>query len=327
MFDFPDSVELSRLPTPIHELRRTSVALEGARIYIKRDDLTGAVLSGNKIRKLDFLLAEARKTMCDVVITCGGNQSNHARTTAVAAAQLGMKALLFLKNNMTLPFEGNLLLNKMVGADIHYISAEEYARVDALMAEAARDYDKRGLKAYVIPEGGSNALGAMGYVRAAEEIARQLKRMKLKIDSVVVPVGSGGTYAGLLVGKYVFDLPAEIYGVNVCDDKRFFTRKIAGLVEEMLTQFSVPVNFNKQDIRIIDGYVGKGYGLSSQPEIDLIKRVAKSDGIILDPVYTGKAMLGLAEEMKGGVLRENKTILFVHTGGIFGLFPKKTLFY
>jgi len=327
MFQFPKSLGLAQLPTPIQRLQRFSQNLEGPDIFLKRDDLTGTLLTGNKVRKLDFLLAEAQQKKCDVVITCGGNQSNHARTTAVAAAQLGMKCHLVLKNKANLPSDGNLLIDKLVGASTQYISAEEYKRVDEIMLEAADQLKSEGLSPYIIPEGGSNALGTIGYIKAAEEITLQLQRLKTRIHKIVVAVGSGGTYAGLLIGKYLFDLQAEIYGFNVCDDKNFFTNKIFELIKEIQIQQHLNVKIQKSDINIIDGYVGKGYALSSQAEIDMIKKVAAVEGIVLDPVYTGKAMLGLVDKIKTGVFKHGENILFIHTGGVFGLFPKKSLFF
>ncbi len=327
MFQFPKSLGLAQLPTPIQRLQRFSQNLEGPDIFLKRDDLTGTLLTGNKVRKLDFLLAEAQQKKCDVVITCGGNQSNHARTTAVAAAQLGMKCHLVLKNKANLPSDGNLLIDKLVGASTQYISAEEYKRVDEIMLEAADQLKSEGLIPYIIPEGGSNALGTIGYIKAAEEITLQLQRLKTRIHKIVVAVGSGGTYAGLLIGKYLFDLQAEIYGFNVCDDKNFFTNKIFELIKEIQIQQHLNVKIQKSDINIIDGYVGKGYALSSQAEIDMIKKVAAVEGIVLDPVYTGKAMLGLVDKIKTGVFKHGENILFIHTGGVFGLFPKKSLFF
>ena len=327
MFQFPKSLSLAQLPTPIQRLQRFSQNLEGPEIFLKRDDLTGTLLSGNKVRKLDFLLAEAQQKKCDVVITCGGNQSNHARTTAVAAAQLGMKCHLVLKNKANLPPDGNLFIDRLVGASTQYISAEDYKRVDEIMLDAVEQFKREGFAPYIIPEGGSNALGTLGYVKAAEEITRQLQKLKTRIHKIVVAVGSGGTYAGLLMGKYLFDLQAEIYGFNVCDDKNFFTNKIFELINEIQKQHQLNVKIQKSDIKIIDGYVGKGYALSSQAEIDVIKKLALLEGIVLDPVYTGKAMLGLVDKIKTGVFKQGENILFVHTGGVFGLFPKKSLFF
>ncbi|MFQ5825197.1 MAG: D-cysteine desulfhydrase family protein [bacterium] len=326
-YELPKSIKLAHLPTPIEKLEKLSLLFEGPQIYIKRDDLTGMVLSGNKIRKLEFLLAEALEQECDLLITCGNYQSNHARTTAVAAAKLRLKCHLVLRNTMGGTINGNLFLNRLLGAEIKYITPEEYLSVDEIMAELANELKSKGHRPYIIPEGGSNEMGALGYLKAVDEIAEQLKSMKLQIHHIVTAVGSGGTYAGLLLGKFLFDLSAEIHGINICDDESFFVNKIHGILKKAQKRFNLEVNLSKKDIKIIDGYVGKGYGLSSQEEIDMIKRVSLAEGIILDPVYTGKAMVGLADKIRQGKFKPEENILFIHTGGIFGLFPKRTLFF
>jgi len=326
-FDFPKSIDLAQLPTPIEKLERLSKIFEGPQIYIKRDDLTGVGMTGNKVRKLEFLLAEALQNKCDYVITCGGSQSNHARATAVAAAKVGLKSLLVLRSSMSAPLEGNLFIGRLVGAEFEYITPEEYMRVDDVMLGIAEKLKAKGHKPYIIPEGGSNAVGSLGYLKATEELAHQIKSLKLRIDHIVVPVGSGGTYAGLLLGKFLYDLPAQIHGINICDDESYFVKKISSLLKDMQKRYKLALKIEQKDISIIDGYVGKGYGLSSQEEIDTIKKVARAEGVILDPVYTGKAMLGLSDQIRQGRFKANENILFIHTGGIFGLFPKKTLFF
>jgi len=326
-YEFPDRVELSQTPTPIERLERLSKVLEGPDILVKRDDLTDTAMSGNKVRKLEFLLADAIDKKCDFIITCGGHQSNHARATAVAAARLGLKCHLVLRNGMGTPLEGNLFLDRLLGAEIQFITEDEYSEIDAVMKEAAQEAKERGKRPYIIPEGGSDTIGSLGYVMAAKEIATQLKEIKTRIDHIVLSVGSGGTYAGLLVGKYLYDLPANIYGINVCDDETYFVNKIHRIVKSMEKQFEMELNIGKNEIKIIDGYVGKGYGLSRQEEIDIIKMVAKTEGLILDPVYTGKAMYGLTDQIRKGTFKQGETVLFLHTGGIFGLFSKRSLFF
>ncbi|MCH8953848.1 D-cysteine desulfhydrase family protein [candidate division KSB1 bacterium] len=326
-FDFPQSIDLAQLPTPVEKLERISNIFEGPQIYIKRDDLTDVGMTGNKVRKLEFLLAEAVQNKCDYVITCGGYQSNHARATAVASARVGLKCLLVLRNSLNAPLEGNLFIDRLVGAEFEYITPEEYMQVDDVMLRIAEKLKEKGHQPYVIPEGGSNEVGSLGYVKAAGELAQQLKSMKLRIDHIVLPVGSGGTYAGLLLGKFLYDLPAQIHGINVCDDDSYFVNKISSLLKAMQKRYKLTFKIDKKDINIIDGYVGKGYGLSSQHEIDIIKQVARAEGIILDPIYTGKAMFGLSDQIRQGKFKPGKNVLFVHTGGIFGLFPKKTLFF
>jgi len=292
-FDFPRSIDLAQLPTPIEKLERISKIFEGPQIYIKRDDLTGVGMTGNKVRKLEFLLAEALQNKC----------------------------------SMSAPLEGNLFIDRLVGAEFEYITPEEYMRVDDMMLGISEKLKAKGHKPYVIPEGGSNEVGSLGYLKATEELAHQIKSLKLRIEHIIVPVGSGGTYAGLLLGKFLYDLPVQIHGINVCDDESYFINKISGLLKDMQKRYKLALKIDKKDISIIDGYVGKGYGLSSQEEIDTIKKVGRAEGVILDPVYTGKAMFGLSDQIRQGRFKPNENVLFIHTGGIFGLFPKKTLFF
>ena len=323
----PERIRLAHVPTPIEPLPRLSQWLEGPEIFFKRDDLTGIAKTGNKVRKLEYLIAEARQQGCEVLITCGGAQSNHARATAVAAAKLGMKCHLVLRNAMSGDLDGNLFLDRLFGAEITFITPLEYEQVDDLMAKLAEGLESKGHKAYVIPEGGSNALGALGYAAAMEEVVKQMKAQRLEFDHMICAVGSGGTMAGMLLGRSSFEVKAEIHGINVCDDATYFQNRIANIVRDAKRRFGFEINLQKNDISVIDGYVGKGYGLSRQEEIDLIKQVARMEGILLDPVYTGKAMYGVMDLIRQGRFKKSEKILFWHTGGIFGLFPKKALFF
>lgn len=324
---FPERLALAHLPTPIEKLDRLSHTFEGPEIYVKRDDLTGIAKTGNKVRKLEYLVAEALREGCDLLITCGGAQSNHARATAVAAAKMGMKSHLVLRNAAGGDLEGNLFLDRLVGAEVTFITAQEYERADEIMARLAEEYNAQGGKAYVIPEGGSNALGALGYVTAMEEVLRQMKAQRLEFDHMLCAVGSGGTLAGLLLGRKLFEINAEIHGINVCDDAPHFQNRVFNILSETKRKFGFVSGLKKSDISVIDGYVGKGYGLSSQEEIDLIKQVARLEGLLLDPVYTGKAMFALRDLIRKGRFQRGEKILFWHTGGVFGLFPKKALFF
>ena len=328
MFKFPPRIQLATLPTPIQKLERLSEQWGGIEIYVKRDDLTGMALSGNKIRKLEFVIAEARNQGADLLITCGGIQSNHARATAVAATKLGMKSYLVLRGQQGGETDGNLLLDFLVGAKVKYITPEDYStRVDEIMTELAEELKKDGYHPYVIPEGASNELGAMGYLAATEEIVVQLKKRKLQIDYLVCADGSGGTHAGLLLGQKFYNQNYQVVGVNVCDDEAFFINKINRISEKAIDRFNLIVDFKKEDIKIIDGYVGEGYALNRQEEIDFIKLVATTEGLILDPVYTGKALFGVRDQISKGRFKKGEKILFIHTGGLFGLFPKRGLFF
>jgi len=325
---FPPQINLASLPTPMQPLRRLSEKL-GVELYIKRDDLTGAALSGNKIRKLEFVLADALAQKADTVITCGGAQSNHCRATAIAAARLGLNCRLLLRTpdpSNPPPSEGNILLDRMAGAEIAWITPQDYQKRDELMAHEAAALQETGRKAYPIPEGASTALGAMGYVRATEELVNDITNTlggAHQPCTVISAAGSGGTSAGLILGAKIFDVNARIAGVNVCDDRDYFIRQIGTICEDAIAGYQLDIDFDRQrDIEIIDGYVGRGYGLSRPEELKLIKDVAQTEGIFLDPVYTGKAFYGMVEELKRDPKCFGERIIFIHTGGIFGLFSK-----
>ena len=325
---FPPQIKLASLPTPIQPLRRLSKKL-GVELYIKRDDLTGAALSGNKIRKLEFVLAEAVSRQADMVITCGDAHSNHCRATAIAAAMLGLQCRLLLRTpdpSNPPPLEGNILLDRMAGADIVWITPDDYKKRDELMAHEVAVLQEGGRKAYAIPEGASTALGALGYVRAAEELVNDITNTlggARQSCTIISATGSGGTSAGLILGAKVFDMNARIAAVNVCNDRDYFLREIGTICEKAIADYHLDIDFDrKRDIEIIDGYVGRGFALSQPEELKLIKEVAQTEGIFLDPVYTGKAFFGMVEKLKRDPECFGERIIFIHTGGIFGLFPK-----
>lgn len=314
----PQKMNLANLPTKIEKLDKLSKELE-TEIYIKRDDQTGSEISGNKIRKLEYAVKEALDNGCDYLITCGGIQSNHARATAAVAARLGLGAYLVLRGDENSKPEGNHFFDKMLGAKIRFVTKEQYAnsRIE-IMEKIKSDLKNEGHKAYIIPEGASNGVGSLGYCNAMEEILTQEKEMGVKFDAVVLPVGSGGTYAGLYYTNHLKNNNCKIYGVNVCDNREYFQNIVLKLLDEIAYYTDKSINVEKQDINILDGYVGKGYALSKKEEIDFIQYLSKLEGVILDPVYTGKAMYGLVEEIKKGRFKDHKNILFIHTGGIFG---------
>lgn len=311
-------IKLANLPTKIERLNRLSEQL-GKNIYIKRDDQTGMEFSGNKIRKLEYCLAEALDKNCDYLITCGSIQSNHCRATAAAAAKLGLGVYLVLKGDENTSVEGNLFFDKMLGAEIKFVTGEEYKNKRAEIMESIKDeLEKKGYKPYIIPEGASNGVGSLGYVNAMEEILEQEKEMGIKFDAIAVTVGSGGTYSGLYYGNRINNNSAVVYGFNITETKEHFQRVVIKLLEEISQYTGRKIDVVMDDIDIIDGYVGRGYALSRPEEIEFLSYLAKLEGLILDPVYTGKAMYGLVEEIKKGTFDKNENILFVHTGGIFG---------
>ena len=299
----------------------------GLKILLKRDDLTSLLLSGNKARKLEFIATEVKKKKADTLITCGGIQSNHARATAILATQMGLKSYLVLRGRPDTEAQGNLFLDKLVGAEIKHITPAEYEYVDRIMEEEAEGLRRAGRNPYIIPEGASSELGVWGYIKATVEILSQLKKSRIKIDRVVCAIGSGGTYAGLFLGSKAFGWNVKVTGFNVCYTADYFKNRIGNLITSFLQKYRWKLKINLDELDIIDGYVGDGYARSRPIERDLIANLARSSGIILDPVYTGKAMLGLIEEIRKGTIGVKEKVLFLHSGGIYGLFPIAHLFY
>jgi D-cysteine desulfhydrase len=323
MLAYPPRLALARAATPLQPLPRTSAAL-GVEVLVKRDDLTGAELSGNKVRKLEFLLADARAQGADTVITCGGEQSNHCRATALAAARAGLASVVVLRTDDPAappPTTGNILLDRLAGARIRWISRPDWKRRDELMAEEAERVAASGGRPYVIPEGGSNAIGSWGYVACAEELAADLAALPPRATTIVHACGSGGTSAGLVAGARLLRLVAAIACVNVCDDRDYFVGVIGRILRAMDDRWNLGVAPAIDDIDIVDGHVGAGYAKSRPEELATIRDLCRRDGLVLDPVYTGKAFHGVVTELARDRARFGDRIVFVHTGGIFGLFP------
>ena len=326
-------LNLANLPTKIYKLERLSKELD-APIYIKRDDQTGSEWSGNKIRKLEFAVQEALEQGCDMLITTGGIQSNHCRATVAVATYFGMKSAVLLRISEQPPVKGNYFLDLLLGADVKFCTKEEYKRRDEIMAQMAEEYRKQGYKPYVIPEGASNGIGTLGYYNAMNEIVMQEKELGIKFDTIVVATGSGGTCAGLNLANIVKGYGRRIVSMAVCDDVEYFQKKALEISIEALPYLvsqgeitdergeELRKSLKMADFEINDKYVGIGYALSRPEELEHIKKTARTEGVIFDPVYTGKATYGIRCELEeGGSLRGAGNILFIHTGGLFGLFP------
>ncbi|HUH36940.1 MAG TPA: D-cysteine desulfhydrase family protein [Spongiibacteraceae bacterium] len=321
---YPERLSLAHTPTPLQPLDRLSRELGGPRIWLKRDDLTGATLTGNKIRKLEFSLAQALAEGCDAVITCGGLQSNHCRATALLCAQLGLRCHLILRGKPDGPADGNLLLDQLAGASISYREPAEYRqRLPELFDETQQWYARQGLRAFAIPTGASDGIGVWGYVAASEELGRDFAAQGISPAHILCATGSGGTQAGLVAGNQLFDLGAQVWGVNVCDDEAWFQRKVREDLVDWNTRYSLQLPVEDWPIGVIDGYVGPGYGRADRAVFDTIRRLAEREGVVLDPVYTGKAMRGLIDQLRQGRFRGADDIVFIHTGGVFGLFPQR----
>lgn len=303
-------INLAWKPTPVELLENLP---HPAKIYIKRDDYTGLISSGNKIRKLEYCLYDAKEKGCDTLITCGGIQSNHCRATAYAGRKTGFDVYLVLRGEPQNPPQGNLFLDKLMSAKIKYVTYEDYKeRINEIMKELAGELRKQGKKPYIIPEGASNEIGCLGYLECMEEMKEFIE--KEKINAIYLAVGSGGTYAGLLLGKKLLNVDVRLIGIIVCDSIKFFKGKIEDICQKAIIQYELPLSINAEDVELKEGYIGAGYAIPYEEEIEVIKKLAKY-GIILDPVYTGKAFYGMLKESK-----EFKKILFLHTGGIFSIF-------
>lgn len=303
-------VALACAPTPLVRAERLGRHL-GVDLWVKRDDLTGSVLSGNKVRKLELLLGAALAEGADTVITCGAVTSNHARATALAARQLGLRPVLLLRGDPSGVPDGNLLLDRLAGAEIVPLDPADWPARDARMAELAERVRAGGGRPYVVAEGGSSGLGALGYARAAAEVRAQ--RGDAPFDAQLVAVGSGGTLAGLAVGAD----NGPVLGVAVCDDAPTFTRRVTGLIADA---HALQPPEGAPAWSVTDRWKGPAYGVPTPEVLALVAAAARLEGLVFDPVYTGKALWALAEEAAAGRVR-GRALLW-HTGGVFGWFGR-----
>lgn len=306
--DFP-KVSLGIFPTPIHRLDRIS-ALLNTNIYIKRDDLCGLGLGGNKTRKLEYLLADAMQKKAEIVFTTGGAQSNHAMLTAAAAGKLGLKAILVLKKRGVTECLGNQLLEHLMGTDVRFVDTDSY---DDIYNEMDRIGKELGKPYYKIPCGGSNALGAIGYVECAKEI----RDSGLSFEHIVCAEGSGGTMAGLALGAKLFLPQTKVHGMMVDTDP--FDEITPRLMKESAALLESDVSISSSDFHLRD-MCGPGYAIPSEEGNAAVRLLASEEGIFLDPVYTGKAFAGLVAIAKEGAFRPDEKVLFLHSGGAGGLF-------
>jgi D-cysteine desulfhydrase len=335
---YPSRLHLANLPTPLVKLERFSERFGGVNLWMKRDEMTGIEVSGNKIRKLEFCIAEAQRQGCDTLITCGGIQSNHCRATAIMGARLGMKVQLILRGEEPKIPSGNHFMDLLAGAETSYLPAEgwtaahpQYAR--QLQAEA----EVAGHKAYFIPTGASDEVGLWGYIAASEELAADFKRLKLRPSAIVTATGSGGTQAGLITGNQIFDLAEKIVAFNVSDSADYFDERAREDIARWQTRYAdllegtpgAEIDTAALSVLTQEGYLGPGYGIGYPEVFDTIKALASAEGVFLDPVYTGKAFYGMVNEiLKGdeGCFAGAKDIVFIHTGGLFGVFPQQENF-
>jgi len=324
-------------PTPIFSLDRISRDLNGPHIFIKREDLSGLALGGNKSRKLEYIIQDAIATQSDVIITWGSVQSNWCLQTAAAARKCGIKPILLLLKTHDTPEEmdGNFLLDFILDADIRLMDAEKGRVVKAddvkgILEEISNQVLERGHKVYIAPIGGSmmgfsmkTPLGAVAYIDAYLELKKQMESKNRDIDTIILASGSGSTQAGLLAGAKLCGDKTKIMGISVSEEKESFTREIRTISEEVVKCLGCEVDFTKKDIIVSDDYIGQGYGVLNKKVSEAIKLTAVSEGIFIDPVYTGKAMAALIDLIEKGNFNREGNILFLHTGGVPALFPYK----
>jgi L-cysteate sulfo-lyase len=320
---------LAHVPTPLESMPRMSQALGGPRLWIKRDDCTGLAGGGNKTRKLEYLLAEALESGAGSVLTAGAVQSNHARQTAAAAAKLGLDCHLLLQQEVqgmdaNYARGGNILVDRLCRAHAHFLPRD--TDMETALESLASELRTQGKRPYVIPVGGSSPRGSLGYVRCAEELLEQSKRLDVEIDLVVLPSGSAGTQAGLLAGFAELGVSIPVLGVCVSRSAGEQEEKVLALAREVLELLEVKAEISPRQARANGDYVGEGYGVPTDAMIAAVSLTARLEGILLDPVYTGKAMAGLIDLVRKGRLKEKRNVVFLHTGGSLGLFAYPSSF-
>lgn len=307
-------VVLGHWPTPLYELPHLSATLGGPRIFVKRDDLTGLALGGNKARKLEYILADAKQKEIDTIITSGSSQSNYAVQTAAAARKLGMEIYLVLVKGVHIKMQGNLLLNNILDSKVNILDVADATRQ---MNELADELRSMGRNPLVIPRGGQVPLGVAGWVGGAEEIAQQLKEQSIDAQYVVLATGGGATQAGLILGSKQLGLTLNVIGINIKKvEKGKAINAVVTLTNETAKLLDLDISVTPEEVTIYNDYVGQGYAMPTKEGIEAIRLVAQTEGFFLDPVYTGKAMAGLMDLTSKGYFTKKDIVLFVHTGGI-----------
>jgi D-cysteine desulfhydrase len=307
-------LNFAHLPTPIETLPRLSEALGGPRLLIKRDDQTGLAFGGNKTRKLEFLVAEARDRGTNTLISGGALQSNHCRQTAAAAARFGFKCILVLSGDEPKQPSANLLLDGLFGAEIVYV-VERKDR-DRILQETFDRAGKEGLEPYLVPYGGSNATGALGYTFAMKELMEQ----NCNADWIVFATSSGGTHAGLVLGQRIFGYKGRVLGISVDESEKWLKDHVSELASLASDKLGKRIEFIPEEVLANANYCSAGYGVLTEREREAIRLFATYEGLLLDPVYTGRAAAGMIDLIRKGFFKKDETLLFLHTGGQPALF-------
>jgi len=314
-------IELAHLPTPLEFMPRLTDYLDGPKIFVKRDDCTGLATGGNKTRKLEFVMAEAKEMGATSIITQGAMQSNHARQTVAAACKLGMKCELILEQRVEKPdylHSGNLLLDRLMGAETRVVS--KGSDINAAMERVADEHRQRGDSPYIIPGGASTPIGALGYVDCARELMVQADEANLPIDVVVHATGSAGTQAGLVAGFKACNSDISVLGIGVNASREVQEERVFKLACETAALIEAGVTIGRSDITVNCDYIGDGYGISTRGMVTAVRLLARLEGLLFDPVYTGKGLAGMIDLVQKGYFSKVRSIVFVHTGGSAGLF-------
>jgi D-cysteine desulfhydrase len=315
----PARLQLALAPTPILKLDRLSRRL-GVELHVKRDDLTGLLESGNKVRKLEFLVGEALQQGADTLVTCGPLQSNGCRAISAVAARLGLRAVLAVRGERPEAYDGNLLLDRLLGAEVRYCTENEFARVGELVETLAAEVRARGGRPYLIPEGGANEVGALGYLECAVELTEQIHHGAPRFDAVVISAFSGSSQAGLLLGKQLAGLPGEIVGVPIARPAEQVREHVGHTMDAAIRRYGFSIDVPKA-IHLLDGYQGGDRFDTTDAELTVLVELAREEGVLLDPVYTARGFRGLVETLAGDPKALGQRVCFIHTGGLFSLFP------
>jgi len=313
-------LKFADLPTQIHPLPRLAAALGGPRLLVKRDDQTGLAFGGNKTRKLELLVAEAQANAARTLVTAGAVQSNHCRQTAAAAARFGLDCILVLSGQEPSISSGNLLLDQLFGAELVYVQRTER---DQRLKEAFQNAWDQGRRPYLVPYGGSSPTGAAAYALAVAELMEQCRQSDLEgcpPDWIVFPSSSGGTQAGLVLGARLYGYPGKVLGISVDEPAEELKARVATLATATADLLSERLKFSPDEVLVDDSYLGGGYGVLGKPEREAIRLFARNEGLLLDPVYTGRASAGLIDLIRKGFFSRGETVLFWHTGGTPALF-------
>ena len=315
----PARLELALGPTPILKLDRLSRRL-GVELHVKRDDLTGLLESGNKVRKLEFLVGEALQQGADTLVACGALQSNGCRAVAAVAARLGLRAVLLVRGEQPVAYDGNLLLGRLLGAEVRYCAEADFARAGEIMETMATEIRARGGRPYLIPESGANEVGALGYLECAVELSEQINHGAPRFDAVVISAFTGGSQAGLLLGKRLAGLPGEIVGVPIARPAERVREHVVHTMGAAIRRWGFSIDVPKT-VHLLDGDPGADGLDATDADLAVLVELAREEGVLLDPVYTARGFRGLVETLSRDPKALGQRVCFIHTGGLFSLFP------